>query len=69
VPGAARAYFKTHEWQPRVLDWMNRSRLIAIVVGQTRGIQWEVEKYWRIGISARRCCCCRQARAIASAGR
>jgi len=44
VPGAARAYFKTHEWQPRVLDWMNRSRLIAIVVGQTRGIQWEVEK-------------------------
>jgi hypothetical protein len=44
VPGAARAYFKTHEWQPRVLDWMDRSRLIAIVVGQTRGIQWEVEK-------------------------
>lgn len=41
--GAARFYFEGHEWQNAVLDFMNKSRLVVLRVGQTDAFWWEVE--------------------------
>ena len=42
--GASRAYFSDEEWQPAVLDWIRRSRLIVMVAGRTPSVQWEMQQ-------------------------
>lgn len=40
--GAAKAYFSNDEWQSAVLAWMEEARLIALAVGPTPAVTWEL---------------------------
>jgi hypothetical protein len=40
--GAARAYFTNEEWQSAVLNLMDKARLIIIVPGPGRWVEWEI---------------------------
>jgi hypothetical protein len=48
--GAARTYASDTEWRARALEMMAASRLIAVIVGATPGLGWElgqiVERGW-----------------------
>ena len=40
--GAAKTYFADDEWQSAVLGWMYEARLIALAVGPTAALTWEL---------------------------
>jgi hypothetical protein len=42
--GAARDYISDETWQQTVEQWMIQARMIAVVVGRTRGLAWEINK-------------------------
>jgi hypothetical protein len=41
--GAARALLSDDQWQARVIDWMDRSRVIVLMSGVTHWVGWELE--------------------------
>ena len=49
--GAARFYFHGHEWKEIALDLMENARLVAIRMGQTEGLWWEIEQILNHGKS------------------
>jgi TM2 domain-containing membrane protein YozV len=42
--GAARLYVGDADWQTKVIDMMERSRLVVIRTGSTPNLQWEIEQ-------------------------
>ena len=40
--GASRSYFQDDEWQGAIRGWMDEARLIAVMVGFTHGVHWEI---------------------------
>lgn len=40
--GAAKSYFSDDEWQHAVLSWMDEALLIALAVGPTPAVTWEL---------------------------
>lgn len=42
--GAARALLSDDQWQARVIDWMDRSRVIVLMSGVTHWVGWELER-------------------------
>lgn len=42
--GAAREELPGLTWQQRVEQWMGEARLIAVMVGRTQGLAWELEQ-------------------------
>jgi hypothetical protein len=41
MPGAAKMYVKDDEWQQVVLGLVRRSAAVVLVLGETRGLEWE----------------------------
>ncbi len=41
--GAARALLSDDQWQARVIDWMDRARVIVLMSGVTHWVGWELE--------------------------
>jgi hypothetical protein len=41
--GAARALLSDDQWQARVIDWMDRSRVIVLMSGVTHWVGWELK--------------------------
>ena len=42
--GAIRLYFPDHEWRDRIRQLMARASLVAIIMGDTQALLWEVEQ-------------------------
>ena len=42
--GAARLYVSDAEWRAKVIDMMDRSRLVIIRTGSTSNLRWEIEQ-------------------------
>jgi hypothetical protein len=42
--GAARMYVSNDDWQAVATDLMARSQLVVLQVGETRGVQWELDR-------------------------
>ena len=42
--GAARMYVSNQDWQSVATDLMERSQLVVLQVGETRGLQWELDR-------------------------
>ena len=42
--GAARASLSDAQWQGRVLEWMDKARIILVMAGVTRCIGWEMQQ-------------------------
>jgi hypothetical protein len=51
--GAARDYLPDNGWQGRVSQLMNESSMIALVVGRTEGLGWELNTIIRASLLAR----------------
>lgn len=42
--GAAREELPGSTWQQRIEQWMTEARLIAVMVGRTQGLAWELQR-------------------------
>jgi hypothetical protein len=66
--GAARARLSDADWQAVVLNWMNTSSSIVMLVGTTQWIEWELAHVIETGnatklmLSRRKCSTCRRCR-------
>jgi hypothetical protein len=40
--GAMRAYYSDDEWQPAIIDWINRAYLIVVMAGRSTMSLWEL---------------------------
>lgn len=40
--GAAKLYVADADWQPQVLEWLNKARLVVVQGGVTPGLRWEM---------------------------
>ena len=40
--GASRAYFTNDKWRARIIDWMDKARLIVMIPGKSDGVRWEL---------------------------
>ena len=47
--GAARAFLSDDEWQGRVGQWMQSARLIIVVAGLTKWVEWELDQVVKRG--------------------
>ena len=47
--GALRMYLADDAWQARVLQLMQDSRLIVLLLGETLGLQWEISQIFKLG--------------------
>jgi hypothetical protein len=47
--GAARAFLGDDEWQGRVGQWMQSARLIIVVAGTTKWVEWELDQVVKRG--------------------
>lgn len=45
--GAARLYVHNDDWQAAVLHFLDRARLVFLMVGATEGVAWEIETVLR----------------------
>jgi hypothetical protein len=51
--GAARKSFGEGEWQNAVLTWANSAQLIAIFVGSTKWVNWEISQVISLNLTDR----------------
>jgi hypothetical protein len=51
--GAARFHSVGSNWQAHVQKYLGQSKLIIVRVGETRGLRWELEELFRMGILER----------------
>jgi hypothetical protein len=42
--GVSRSYQRNEDWQPYVLDLMNRAALVVMLAGRTQGLAWELRQ-------------------------
>ncbi len=47
--GAARAFLSDDEWQGRVGQWIQSARLIIVVAGTTKWVEWELDQVVKRG--------------------
>ena len=40
--GAAKLYVADADWQPKVLEWLKKARLVVVQAGVTPGLRWEI---------------------------
>jgi hypothetical protein len=51
--GAARAYLSDDKWRGEVEQWMQSARLIILVAGTTKGVNWELEQVVSLGYASK----------------
>ena len=47
--GAAREYFSNDTWKPQVVERMANAGVIAVIIGKTPGLEWEIDTIARHG--------------------
>jgi hypothetical protein len=40
--GAAKLYVADADWQPKILEWLKKARLVVLQAGVTPGLRWEI---------------------------
>jgi hypothetical protein len=48
--GAARAQLSRDTWQEQIVHWMMQAQVIAVVLGRTDGLAWEISKIIELGL-------------------
>jgi hypothetical protein len=51
--GASRSWLTSQDWQRTVLGWLEQAQLVAVLVGGTQGLAWELHHVSRLGLQAR----------------
>jgi hypothetical protein len=51
--GASRSWLTSRDWQRTVLGWLEQAQLVAVLVGGTQGLAWELHHVSRLGLQAR----------------
>lgn len=51
--GARRAHFRSDQWQAAVYDWLRRSQLVVVVMGETQGLSWELQQIMSLQVHDR----------------